>query len=102
MPISGVVHPEVYSRWVNAPATTPTSVRPAPRRSEAATAVQLTAEQKPGGVTVSTQTMNQLARVLVLDDQTLFRPGLAGLLDENDRLAVVGQGADAAAAVHHA
>src|SRR2546425_3907838 len=102
MPISGVVHPEVYSRWVNAPATTPTSVRPAPRRSEAATAVQPTAEQKPGGTTVSTQTINQVARVLIVDDQTLFRSGLAGLLNDDSRVAVVGQAADGAEAVKQA
>jgi DNA-binding NarL/FixJ family response regulator len=102
MPISGVVHPEVYSRWVDAPSTTPASARPAPRRSEAAPAVQPAAEQKPGGTTVSTQTMNQVARVLIVDDQTLFRSGLAGLLNEDSRVAVVGQAADGAEAVKQA
>src|SRR3989442_4123700 len=102
MPISGVVHPDVYSRWVNSTATTPTSVRPAPRRSEAATAVQPTAEQKPGGMTVSTQTINQVARLLIVDDQTLFRSGLAGLLNDDSRVAVVGQAADGAEAVKQA
>ena len=51
---------------------------------------------------MSTQTMNQVARVLIVDDQTLFRSGLAGLLNEDSRVAVVGQAADGAEAVKQA
>ena len=40
--------------------------------------------------------MNQVARVLIVDDQTLFRSGLAGLLNDDSRVAVVGQAADGA------
>jgi DNA-binding NarL/FixJ family response regulator len=39
------------------------------------------------------------ARVLIADDQTLFRTGLARLLDEDSRVEVVGQAADGAEAV---
>jgi len=40
-----------------------------------------------------------LARVIIADDQTLFRTGLARLLDEDSRVEVVGQAADGAEAV---
>jgi DNA-binding NarL/FixJ family response regulator len=46
-------------------------------------------------LSVSTQT----ARVLVVDDQTLFRSGLARLLDEDPRIQVVGQAVDGLDAV---
>jgi DNA-binding NarL/FixJ family response regulator len=39
------------------------------------------------------------ARVLIADDQTLFRAGLARLLDEDPRVEVVGQAADGLDAV---
>jgi DNA-binding NarL/FixJ family response regulator len=39
------------------------------------------------------------ARVLIADDQNLFRTGLARLLDEDSRVDVVGQAADGAEAV---
>jgi DNA-binding NarL/FixJ family response regulator len=39
------------------------------------------------------------ARVLIADDQTLFRAGLARLLDEDSRIEVVGQATDGADAV---
>lgn len=40
------------------------------------------------------QTMTQVARVLIADDQTLFRSGLARLLEEDPRVEVVGQAGD--------
>ena len=39
------------------------------------------------------------ARVLIVDDQTLFRNGLARLLDEDERIEVIGQAIDGADAV---
>ena len=39
------------------------------------------------------------ARVVIADDQTLFRTGLARLLDEDSRVDVVGQASDGAEAV---
>ena len=42
------------------------------------------------------------ARVLIADDQTLFRSGLARLLDEDPRIEVVGQAVDGADAVKQA
>jgi DNA-binding NarL/FixJ family response regulator len=42
------------------------------------------------------------ARVLIADDQTLFRAGLARLLDEDSRLEVVGQAVEGADAVKQA
>ena len=40
-----------------------------------------------------------VARVLIVDDQTLFRSGLARLLDEDPRTKVVGQAADGSEAI---
>jgi DNA-binding NarL/FixJ family response regulator len=48
---------------------------------------------------VSSETVTQAARVLIADDQTLFRSGLARLLGEDPRVEVVGQAADGAEAV---
>jgi DNA-binding NarL/FixJ family response regulator len=42
------------------------------------------------------------ARVLIADDQTLFRAGLARLLEEDDRIEIVGQATDGADAVKQA
>jgi DNA-binding NarL/FixJ family response regulator len=44
--------------------------------------------------TTSTTAATQVARVLIADDQTLFRSGLVRLLDEDPRVQVVGQVAD--------
>ena len=44
----------------------------------------------------------QLARVLIADDQTLFRSGLARLLTEDKRVSVVGQAVDGLDAVKQA
>ncbi len=49
-----------------------------------------TATQPPATVMTSTRT----ARVVIADDQTLFRAGLARLLDSDDRVAVVGEAVD--------
>ena len=48
---------------------------------------------------MSTQTATRAARVVIADDQTLFRTGLARLLDEDPRVEVVGQAADGAEVV---
>jgi DNA-binding NarL/FixJ family response regulator len=102
MPVSGAVAPEVYTRWMSSPAPVVASVRPAPRSREGATAVLPAAEYQPGGTTLSVQTTTQLARVLIVDDQTLFRSGLAGLLNDDKRVTVVGQASDGAEAVKQA
>jgi len=54
-----------------------------------------TATQPPTGTTTATRA----ARVLIADDQTLFRSGLARLLDSDDRVAVVGEAVDGLDAV---
>ena len=54
-----------------------------------------TATQPPANGTTATRT----ARVLIADDQTLFRSGLARLLDVEDRVAVVGEAVDGLDAV---
>ena len=59
-------------------------------------------ESEAGGKLVALQTMTQLARVLIADDQTLFRSGLAGLLNEDRRVSVVGEAVDGADAVKKA
>jgi DNA-binding NarL/FixJ family response regulator len=51
---------------------------------------------------MSTQTVTRPARVLIADDQTLFRTGLARLLDEDPRVEVVGQAVDGADALKRA
>ncbi len=45
------------------------------------------------------RTATKAARVLIADDQTLFRSGLARLLDSDDRVAVVGEAVDGLDAV---
>ena len=47
-------------------------------------------------------TDNRTARVLIADDQTLFRSGLARLLDGDDRVTVVGEATDGLDAVKQA
>ncbi len=54
-----------------------------------------TATQPP----TETMTSTRIARVLIADDQTLFRSGLARLLDVDDRVSVVGEAVDGADAV---
>ena len=54
-----------------------------------------TATQTP----TETTTTTRIARVLIADDQTLFRSGLARLLDGDDRVSVVGEAVDGADAV---
>jgi DNA-binding NarL/FixJ family response regulator len=54
-----------------------------------------TTTQPPATATTTTRT----ARVLIADDQTLFRSGLARLLDSDDRVNVVGEAVDGADAV---
>ena len=54
-----------------------------------------TATQTPATATTATRT----ARVLIVDDQTLFRSGLARLLDIDDRVSVVGEAVDGLDAV---
>jgi DNA-binding NarL/FixJ family response regulator len=44
-------------------------------------------------------TATKVARVLLVDDQTLFRTGLARLLSEDGRIEIIGQAADGAEAV---
>lgn len=49
-----------------------------------------------------TTTLTRAARVLIVDDQTLFRTGLTSLLSEDERVEVVGQAVDGADAVKQA
>jgi DNA-binding NarL/FixJ family response regulator len=49
--------------------------------------------------TVAAPTSIRTARVLIADDQTLFRSGLARLLDSDDRVSVVGEAVDGNEAV---
>jgi DNA-binding NarL/FixJ family response regulator len=51
---------------------------------------------------MSSPTVTKVARVLIADDQTLFRTGLARLLDEDPRVEVVGQAVDGADALKQA
>jgi len=79
------------------------SVAPVEHHSgETAIAAEPAIEQEPGGKTVTAQTTTQVARVLIADDQTLFRSGLAGLLNDDNRVTVVGQAVDGQDAVNQA
>jgi DNA-binding NarL/FixJ family response regulator len=51
---------------------------------------------------VTTPTATQVVKVLIADDQTLFRSGLARLLEEDPRVQVVGQAVDGADVVKRA
>src|ERR1700694_2070037 len=51
---------------------------------------------------MSTATATRVARVLIADDQTLFRSGLARLLEEDPRVEIVGQAVDGADVVKRA
>lgn len=51
---------------------------------------------------VSTETGTQVVRVLIADDQTLFRAGLAGLLEEDPRVQIIGQAVDGADVIKRA
>jgi DNA-binding NarL/FixJ family response regulator len=51
---------------------------------------------------VTVQTATQVVKVLIADDQTLFRSGLARLLEEDPRVQVVGQAVDGADVVKRA
>ena len=51
---------------------------------------------------MTTTTIARSARVLIVDDQTLFRTGLTSLLSEDERVEVVGQAVDGAEAVKQA
>lgn len=56
----------------------------------------------PESAGASSPTTTQFVRVLITDDQTLFRSGLARLLEEDPRVQVVGQAVDGADAVKKA
>lgn len=51
---------------------------------------------------MTTSTLARAARVLIVDDQTLFRTGLTSLLAEDERVDCVGQAVDGADAVKQA
>ena len=51
---------------------------------------------------MTTTTTSRSVRVLVVDDQTLFRSGLTSLLSQDERVDVVGQAVDGADAVKQA
>lgn len=55
-----------------------------------------------GGDKNNGESATRVARVLIADDQTLFRAGLARLLEEDARVQVVGQAVDGADAVKRA
>ena len=59
-------------------------------------------EPAPSDGAASRTVAARAIRVLIADDQTLFRAGLARLLDEDPRVVVVGQAADGADAIKHA
>jgi DNA-binding NarL/FixJ family response regulator len=79
----------VYSSW---------SERPAPAPGEPVAEEAL----GRGGKMMGVQTVTRVARILIADDQTLFRSGLARLLEEDPRIEIVGLAADGQDAVEKA
>jgi DNA-binding NarL/FixJ family response regulator len=77
MPQAGSIHPNVSTPWAQ------------PSRAE-----ESTGAHEPVASTAIASTKPRVARVLIVDDQTLFRSGLAKLLAEDPRVEVVGQGVD--------
>src|SRR3982074_116899 len=77
MPQAGSIHPNVSTPWAQ------------PSRAE-----ESTGAPEPAASTAIASTKPRVARVLIVDDQTLFRSGLAKLLAEDPRVEVVGQGVD--------
>ncbi|HKV32285.1 MAG TPA: response regulator transcription factor [Candidatus Dormibacteraeota bacterium] len=55
-----------------------------------------------GGNMLATETSTQVVRVLIADDQTLFRSGLAKLLEEDPRVEIIGQATDGADVIKRA
>jgi DNA-binding NarL/FixJ family response regulator len=51
---------------------------------------------------INTEIGTQVVRVLIADDQTLFRSGLAKLLEDDPRVQIVGQASDGADAIARA
>ena len=51
---------------------------------------------------LATETSTQVVRVLIADDQTLFRSGLAKLLEEDPRVEIIGQATDGADVIKRA
>ncbi|TMD56987.1 MAG: response regulator, partial [Chloroflexi bacterium] len=100
MPTVGAVHPDVYARWTRSPQPVDSGGPPPHGRGAAVIEIERAIEPEPGGKTVTQTT--QLARVLIADDQTLFRSGLAGLLNQDRRVSVVGQAVDGDDAVKQA
>src|SRR5438105_7429670 len=92
MPVAGAVHPDVFARWTRSPLPVDSGASPPARRGDAVIELERVIEPEPGGNTVTQTT--QLARVLIADDQTLFRSGLAGLLNQDRRVSGVGQAGD--------
>jgi DNA-binding NarL/FixJ family response regulator len=98
MPISGLVHPAVYSKWRDTPDPAE-SARPGSPRTEGATALRAVEDEEAGGSPTTVHALTPPARVLIADDQTLFRSGLAGLLSQDRRVTVIGQAVDGGEAV---
>jgi DNA-binding NarL/FixJ family response regulator len=102
VPVTGAVHPEVAAKWKSSPLpearTASGNAAPHGRPDDDEPAV----EQETGGKLVALQTTTDVARVLIADDQTLFRSGLAGLLNQDRRVSVVGEAVDGAEAVEQA
>jgi DNA-binding NarL/FixJ family response regulator len=92
----GTLPPAVQGFWTQAEA----SSHPAPRAAVRPVAVaEAIHDDPPEGRMVEVRTRIRVTRVLVVDDQTLFRSGLRRLLEEDPRVEVVGEAVDGADAV---
>src|SRR5438270_2135911 len=95
VPVSGAVHPAVAAKWMSSPEPASSSVAAKPHlHSTSPAAAEPVTEREVGGKLVALQMATQAARVLIVDDQTLFRSGLAGRLNQERRVHVGGGAAD--------
>jgi DNA-binding NarL/FixJ family response regulator len=72
------------------------------RKAQGVIATSYAWDKGSAGGNMSTATATRVARVLIADDQTLFRSGLARLLEEDPRVEIVGQAVDGADVVKRA
>ena len=73
----------------------------APTRPRLAVATPI-ADDRPAAARAELMPPARIVRVLIADDQTLFRSGLGKLLGEDPRIEVVGQAGDGAEAIERA